>query len=70
MSMSPEEVRKLVREAVRETLAERPTPSNVTVAQAAELLKVSVRTVSRMNLPRDRTGKIPYSAVLDALAAK
>ena len=60
----------LIRKALAIRDAERPVPSCVSVAEAAEMLGVSTRTVVRMKLPRNKAGKIPYRAVLEALAAR
>lgn len=57
-------------EALTRFAAARPVPSSVTLGGAAEILGVSTRTVARMKLPRTGTGRIPYSAVLDVLAAR
>lgn len=68
--ITKQEARELIREAVREALAQRPAPSCVSVTEAAKMLGVSRRTAVRMNLPRNAAGKIPYEAVLEARAAK
>lgn len=68
--LTKEEARELIREAVREALAERPLPSSVSVKQAAEILDVSTRTIVRMRPPRNGVGQIPYSWVAEALAAR
>jgi predicted DNA-binding transcriptional regulator YafY len=67
--LTEQEAMQLITKAIELRDAERPVPSCVTVAQAAEMLKVSERTVVRMKLPRNAAGKIPYRAVLEALAA-
>jgi hypothetical protein len=68
------EARALAVDAAQEALsryaASHPLPSSVTVAEAAKMLGVSLRTAARMKLPRNDAGRIPYSVVLDALAAK
>lgn len=64
------EALELITKALAIHDAERPVPSHVTVEQAAEMLDVSTRTVIRMKLPRNEAGKIPYRAVVEALAAK
>jgi hypothetical protein len=64
------EAMELIRKALAIRDAERPVPSCVSVAEAAEMLGVSTRTVVRMKLPRNKAGKIPYRAVLEALAAR
>ncbi len=56
--------------AAEMALARRPAPSSVTLKGAAEIMGVSVRTVARMNLPRNQSNRIPYSAVVDAMAAR
>ena len=60
----------LIRKALAIHDAERPVPTCVTVAEAAEMLGVSKRTAVRMNLPRNKAGKVPYRAVVEALRAK
>jgi hypothetical protein len=64
------EAMELIRKALAIRDAERPVPSCVSVAEAAEMFGVSTRTVVRMKLPRNKAGKIPYRAVLEALAAR
>jgi hypothetical protein len=64
------EARQIAVAAAEEVLARRPVPSSVTAAQAAELLDVSVRTVMRLKLPRNRAGKIPYEAVMAARSSR
>lgn len=64
------EALELIRKALAIRDAERPVPSHVSVAEAAEMLGVSPRTIIRMKLPRNALGKIPYRAVLEALAAR
>lgn len=71
---SEREARALAVSAAQEALArfaaERPMPSSVSIEDAAEILGVSRRTVARMRLPRNKAGRIPYAAVLDAISAK
>lgn len=64
------EALELIRKALVLHDAERPVPSHVSVADAAEMLDVSTRTITRMKPPRNRAGKIPYRWVLEALAAR
>lgn len=64
------EAMELIRKALAIRDAERPVPSSVTVAQAAEMLGVSRRTVIRMKLPLNQVGKISYRTVIEALAAR
>lgn len=68
------EARALAVQAAQEALtrfaASNPPPATVSVADAATMLGVSERTVLRMKLRRAAFGRIPYSAVLDALASK
>lgn len=64
------EVRSIALEAAKAAIALRPVPSHVTVAQAAEMLGVSSRTVARMKLPRNSMGRIPYEEVIAARSAK
>lgn len=54
------------KEALKEFASETHPPMCMTVREAAKALKVSVRTVARLNLKRNSVGKIPYSAVLEA----
>lgn len=68
--LTEQEAMELIRKALAIHDAERPVPSGVSVADAAKMLGVSARTVVRMRLPRNAAGKIPYRAVLEALAAK
>jgi predicted DNA-binding transcriptional regulator YafY len=68
--LTEQEAMDLIRKALAIRDAERPVPSHVSVEQAAEMLNVSSRTVIRMKLPRNAAGKIPYRALLEALAAK
>lgn len=64
------EALELIRKALAIRDAERPVPSAVSTDEAAEMLGVSTRTLRRMKLPRNAAGKIPYRAVLEALAAR
>jgi hypothetical protein len=68
--LTSKEAVELIRRALAIRDAERPVPSCVTAIQAAEMLGVSTRTVIRMKLPRNKAGKIPYRAVLEALVSK
>jgi hypothetical protein len=67
--ITKEEAKQLIRDAVREVLAERPVPACVSVAEAAKLLSLSTRTVTRMNPPRV-AGKVPYSWIVETLASR
>jgi hypothetical protein len=67
--LTEQEALELITKALALHDAERPVPSGVSVADAAEMLQVSRRTVIRMKLPRNKAGKIPYRAVVEALAA-
>lgn len=60
----------LIRKALRIHDAERPVPTGVTVAEAAQMLGISKRTAIRMKLPRNKAGKVPYRAVVEALRTK
>lgn len=64
MSITATEAEQLIESAVKRALAQHPVPSTVTIQQAAEMLKVSARTVARRNPPRGIGGKIPYEWVL------
>jgi hypothetical protein len=68
--LTEQEAIELIRKALTIHDAERPVPSAVSVADAAEMLDVSTRTVVRMKPPRNAAGKIPYRWVLEALAAR
>lgn len=68
--LTEQEAMDLIRKALAIRDAERPVPSCVSVADAAEMLDVSPRTIRRMKLPRNAAGKIPYRVVLEALAAR
>jgi hypothetical protein len=68
MSLSKEEAEILVSRGVERALASRPVPSTVSVAQAAEMLGVSLRTVTRRQPPRGIGGRIPYEWVLEQRA--
>ena len=68
--LTESEALELIRKALAIHDAQRPVPSCVSVAEAAEMLGVSTRTIVRMKLPRNAAGKIPYEAVLEARAAK
>lgn len=56
--------------AAEEVLARRPVPTMVTLKQAAEMLDISVPTARKLNLPRNKCGRIPYEAVLAARDSK
>lgn len=68
--LTESEAMELIRKALAIHDAQRPVPSCVSVAEAAEMLGVSTRTAIRMKLPRNAAGKIPYEAVLEARAAR
>jgi hypothetical protein len=61
------EAQKIVDKALRQFAASHPVPNVVTTTEAAEWLKVSPRTIVRMNPPRNG-GKIPYAWVLKRLS--
>jgi hypothetical protein len=65
-----QEARNLAIEAAGEALkrfaATHPNPANVSVAEAASALNLSVRTIARLKPPKVG-GKIPYSWVLKRL---
>jgi len=64
------EALKLIRKALELHDAARPVPSHVSVSEAAEMLDVTPRTISRMRPPRNSVGKIPYSWIVETLAAR
>lgn len=68
--LTEQEALILIRKALALHDAERPVPSGVDVAEAAEMLKVSERTILRLKPPRNGAGKIPYAWVLETLAAR
>lgn len=68
--LTEQEALDLISKAIAIRDSERPVPSCVSVAEAAEMMGVSTRTVVRMKLPRNQAGKIPYRDVLKALAAR
>lgn len=68
--LTEQEALRLIKTALALHAAERPVPSCVSVEQAAEMLGVSTKTITRMRLPRNKAGKIPYEAVLEARAAR
>jgi hypothetical protein len=61
------EAQKIVDKALRQFAASHPVPNVVTTTEAAKWLKVSARTIVRMNPPRNG-GKIPYAWVLQRLS--
>lgn len=65
-----QDVTALVDAAIARVLAGRPVPSTVSIAQAAEMLDVSTRTILRMNPPKAAGNKVPYSWVLKRLESK
>jgi hypothetical protein len=68
--LNREEALELVQQALAMHDARRPVPSAVTVQQAAEMLGVTPRTISRMKPPKHGAGKIPYGWVLEQLAVR
>lgn len=67
--MNSTEARQIAIAAAEEVLARRPVPTAVTLKQAAQMLGISRNTAAKLNFPRNRTGLIPYEAVLEARAA-
>ncbi len=63
-----DEVSKIAIDAARVALAQQPMPLNVPVAEAAKMLKVSVRTLTRRRPPRGIGGRVPYSWILEQLS--
>lgn len=63
------DLRRMAIATVEEMLARRPVPCAVTLRQAAEMLNISRNTASKLNLPRNSAGLIPYEAVLAARAS-
>ena len=68
--LTEQDAMNLIRKALAMHDAERPVPSHVSVAEAAEMLGVTTRTVARMKPLRNKAGKIPYRWVVEALAAR
>ena len=68
--LTEQEAMQLIVKALEIHDAKRPVPSHVSVAEAAEILDVTPRTITRMKLPRNSVGKIPYEAVLAARSAR
>jgi hypothetical protein len=68
--MTKAEVLAVALQALEIYQARNPAPSAVTLADAAQMLGCSRRTVHRMRLPRTAGGMVPYSAVLECLAAR
>lgn len=64
------EALNLIKKALALHDAARPVPSHVTVTEAAKMLGVVPRTITRMNPPRNKVGKIPYRWVVEAMASK
>jgi hypothetical protein len=60
----------LIRKALTLHDAERPVPSHVSVAEAAEMLGVTTRTIARMKPQRNKAGKIPYRWIVETMAAR
>lgn len=75
MTLAEHDLRRIVREAVAETIAQvidldRPLPDAVSVQEAARILGKSPRTISRMALKRNGVGKVLYSEVLRLKSAR
>lgn len=70
MSLTEREALELIQRALALHDAARPLPSQVSVAEAAEMLGVSTRTVIRMKPPRNGVGKIPYVWITEQLVAR
>lgn len=68
--MLTQETRQMVVAVIEEVLARRPIPTAVTLKQAAEMLGISRNTATKLNLPRNKSGLIPYEAVLAARDAR
>jgi predicted DNA-binding transcriptional regulator YafY len=68
--LTEQDAMNLIRRALAMHDAERPVPTAVTVADAARMLEVSTRTMSRMRPPKNKAGLVPYSWVIEQLAAK
>jgi hypothetical protein len=70
IQLTRQELREIIQLAIREALVMRPVPPHVTVTQAAEMMQLDRKTVAKLNLPRNKAGRIPYSAIMDALVAR
>jgi hypothetical protein len=64
--LTDHEIRRVVSATIEEMRAKYPTPTSVTLKQAAEMLGISVPTARKIGLPRGASGLIPYEAVLAA----
>lgn len=60
----------LIKKALALHDASRPIPTAVTFSDAAQMLGISTRTLTRMKPPRNKANLIPYSWVIEASAAK
>ncbi len=67
--LTEQEALKLIKTALAIHDAKRPVPACVSVAEAAKLLGISARTVTRMNPPRV-AGKVPYRWIVETLASR
>lgn len=68
--LTEQEAVDLIRKALAIRDAERPVPPHVSITDAAEMLGVSTRTITRMRPPKNAAGKIPYRWLVETLAAK
>lgn len=68
--LTEQEAHNMAVRAAEVALMRRPTPSAVTLKQAAEILGISRNTATKLNLPRNKAGLIPYEDVLAARAAR
>lgn len=64
------EALELIRKALALHDAGRPIPTAVSFADAARMLEISTRTLTRMKPPRNKVNLIPYSWVIEAMASK
>lgn len=68
--LTESEALELVKTALAMHDARRPVPTAVTFADAARMLEISTRTLTRMKPPRNKANLIPYCWVIEASAAK
>jgi hypothetical protein len=68
--LTQEEAVSLIRKALALHDAERPVPTAVSFKDAARMLEISTRTLTRMKPPRNGAGLIPYGWVVEMLASK
>lgn len=68
--LTESEAVELICKALAIHAAEHPVPTAVTFGDAARMLEISTRTLTRMKPPRNKANLIPYRWVIEAMAAK